>query len=83
MERPISARGPTDFLAPKIVADHPHSFPNDTFEGSSVTFSLPVATPNLIAPFTNIISSMTQNTNGESTDTYDYSYDSSVMIVQL
>lgn len=79
IERPLSAREPSGFLAPRIVVDHPHSFPNDTFEGSNVTFSLPganVPPRRPISHFSNIINSMNPNTNEEDyTGTYDYSED--------
>lgn len=74
MERPVSAHEPTGFLAPKVVADHPHSFPNDTFDRSSITFSLPGANTSIhpMSYFSNIINSMNPSANEEE---YDYSED--------
>ena len=72
MERPTSAQDSPGFLAPRVVETHPHSFPNDTFERSNVTFSLPGSCPNHVRQFSSMIN---QNANDYSDDTYDYSED--------
>lgn len=79
MKRPLSARELPCFLAPRIVEDFPHSFPNDISEGSDVTFSSPRAdtlSHHPISHFSNIINSIKPNINDEDyTDTYNYSED--------